>query len=209
DPSDTARADLLPVPNDRDPKSRRDPRRTRLPEWCLRNCRTRRDDPRSAWRAAAPPDSSSAPWEPPSSRARRRARVGNRSGARAPSAFERRRKSPVFWFRARRAAPRFARSSASSGTPRAARRLDSRLRPPPRQGVNGRSIEHRALDREPGAVTRTVPGPFAGIEGHLAAEVRADRREHVEGACVVAVHRQAFAGDAHDLAFTATDLVER
>ena len=52
--------------------------------------RTRADGPRRAWPAACPPDRGSAPWEPPSSAARRRARAGSRSAGGSPRASGRR-----------------------------------------------------------------------------------------------------------------------
>ena len=72
-----------------------------------------------------------------------------------------------------------------------------------------RTLEHGAVGAEARAVARAVPRALGRVEADLAVQVRADRRDGVDDAVLVAVGGDPVAVVLHDAALAGGELLER
>src|SRR5687768_2268313 len=88
---------------------------------------------------------------------------------------------------------RVALRSAKNGSGTALRKSDTLPRSPRGRNVHSRQrriggpIDDGSIDREPGPVTRAIPGLFVGIPTHQATKVRADRGADVCASLGIAI----------------------
>src|SRR5687768_11510281 len=75
--------------------------------------------------------------------------------------------------------------------------------------MDGRALQDAAVGREPRAVARAVPAALGGVEVDLAAEVRADGRDGVQRAVLVAVASHLLAARPDDVALARPQVLDR